>query len=336
MRAREILALSGASGAQTLFPGDPSEVRKRFRKLVSIWHPDHCDAPEAAEVFRHLMDLRDLAAKGETRSAASGSDQILTGADGRKFRFRVASRHMGDIGETLVGRRTISHLVLQENADLAGCEREAVSGFDFADARMRQQMERYLPNLLQERDLEDGGTLFIYERPAGEVLLCDLINAFGPLPPVHAAWLCSGLLNIAAWLSWSGRVHGAISLDTVMVNPETHLVRLIGGWAFSALKATRPAALPNRTLDLFPSLAVKGRGVDEAVTLRLIRRTVLESMGDPAGTSLEALGVPTPVANFLRLPPQKTGIEDYQAWQKALKEGWGARKFVVYPHDYED
>ncbi|WP_414896652.1 hypothetical protein [Rhodovulum sp. YEN HP10] len=336
MKAEDILELSGPAGAGKLMPGGPDEIRRTFRKLVALWHPDHNPDPRAAAVFRHLVALRDLAlgrsGAGRTGQTGAGQEEILTARDGRRFRTRVHYRHEGDAGTLLVGARAISHMIPGGNRDLARLEEDAVRGFRFADADMAAQMAWALPALLEVRALRDDATLLIYERPEGEVVLADLLDAFGPLPPEHAAWLGSGLFNLAAWLSWAGLFHGGIGPDSVLVNPDTHSVRLVGGWAFSGRLGSRPAALPNRTLDLMPALAVKGAVAEESLQLELIRRTILESLGDGVGAHLGRIGVPAPLADFLRLPSAADGISDYRAWQEALVRAWGPRRFVAYPH----
>lgn len=332
-QAEEILSHRGAAGARALFSADPEEARARFRNLAAQWHPDHCDDPKAGEVFRHLIKLREQLKVGARPGpeGVTGEEVILTARTGLRFRTRPLYRHQSDIGEILVGARTVSNLVPPENADLAALEVAAVCGFRFADDRMRAQMADGLPELMEERPLEGGGTLLIYRKDPGEMLLADLLRRDGPLPPEHAAWVCSGLLNVAAWLGWAGMWHGGISADTVAVNTDTHSVRLVGGWAFSGKAGDRATAFPNRTLHLMPFLAVKTRLPDEGVTLGLIRRTVLEALGDPNESRLDTIGVPDPVGRFLRLPPARTGAEDYASWQSALRDGWGGRKFVIYP-----
>ena len=325
--AEQILSVPRGSAASLL--GDcESAVRATFRKMVAIWHPDRSSDPRAAEVFRHLVALRD-AALGAGPAAAN--QRRFTARGGRDFSMRYLAAHATDAGETFVGTRTLAQVFASDMADLADAEKETAGGFRFADQAMEDQMRMFLPREIEWRDLEDGSALQIQERSPGEVVLADLLARDGAMPPKHAAWLCSGLMNIAAFLTWSGRVHGAISSDTVMVDPESHGVRLFGGWGFSTARGTRPSMLPNRTLETVPNLAVAGEVAEFTIDLELVRRTVREAMGATSIGGLDHLDLPEPVENWLVMPPAKDGIADYAAWQAALEAGWGTRRFVVYP-----
>ena len=326
LSAERILNM-GLSEAAKIFSGDEKADKKSFRTLAARWHPDHCPDPKAHEVFAKLVTLRD-AARGAPRRPID--QQIFTTTTGKRQAMRYLSRHETDIGLLMVGPVSIGQIFEADLADIAEAELRTLAGFKFADAKMEKQRRMFLPRHKSRIDLQGGGILITHERRQGDVLLADLIASDGPMAPKHAAWLCSGLMNIAAWLTWAGLVHGAISPDTVMVDPETHAVRLVAGWGFATEAGMRPAMLPNRTLQLSPQLAVPGVTVDPSLDLELIRRTTCEALGAPSLSKLASLNLPEPIRNWLMLPPGQDGIADYAKWQKALTDAWGVRRFAKY------
>ncbi len=326
LSAEHIMAM-GLRDTSKIFTGIEKTDKATFRTLAARWHPDHCQDPKAAAVFGKLVSLRN-AARGAARQPQA--QQVFTTAQGARRAMRYLSRRETDIGLLMVGSGSICQIFEADLADIANAEDRALSGFTFADAKMEAQMRMFLPRHKSRIDLADGKILLTQERKPGDVLLADLIAGDGPMSSEHAAWLCSGLMNIAAWLTWAGKVHGAIGPDTVMVDPETHAVRLVGGWGFATDIGTRPAMLPNRSLQIAPQMAVKGVSADASLDLELIRRTTCEAMGASTLSQLASLGLREPVHNWLMLPPGKDGIADYGKWQKALTDAWGVRRFAKY------
>lgn len=323
--AEQILALTPADRGR-LFPKPAEAAKRAFRELATIWHPDVCADPRAAEVFAHLVRLRD-AALGPARPASVVSRTLRT-RDGRALGLSPRSTVPLDTGELLVGRRSLTWVYRAEAADIAEAAAATIAGFRFADDRMRKQMAPFLPTLDRRIPLESGAEALVMARHPDEVLLADLLRVRGAVPAAHAAWIGSGLLNLACWLDWAGLVHGAISPETVLISPETHTVRLMGGWGFATKAGARPTALPGRTLALAPRLAVKGEVVDARLDLELVRRTLREAFGDPTGGSLLRGGAPVPIGRWLVMPPAASAREDYAGWLSVLERVWGKRRFV--------
>lgn len=323
----EIPTLTGLSGDVA-----PGRMRRALSALVRRWHPDTCADPRAAEVVAHLLALRARVGQGGSVAAEEGSSdpggvtREMVFADGRRRRFRAWSVHEVDQGEILVGARSLATRFTAEAADLAAAEGAAVAGLEFPDSRVADQMRPFLPPAPRHVALADGAALTLVPRAPDEILLTDLLERRGPMPAVHAAWLCSGLLNIVAFLAVAGRVHGAIAPQTVLVDPVRHGIRLAAGWAFCVPAGTRPAALPAQTLDVVPRLARPGETAEPALDLALVRATVRAALGGPAGEA----ALPEPLRLWMRLPGADA-IAEYRGWQAALESAWGRRRFREFP-----
>ena len=319
------------------FTGSLFDVKKAFHDLVTEWHPDHSSSPRASDVFAHLVTLRDAAVKrlnaadgtDERKPKASSPGRIIEAADGRCLETHPVATIIGDLGDILVGHRTITTIFRPENITLALSEMSAIKSFGFADDKLKTAMMRFLPTVVREFPLKDGGYAMIVERKPDDVMLSDLLRMSGPLAPEHAAWLCSGLLNIACWLEWAGVSHGAFDPRHILISPEQHSVSLVGGWAFSTPIGMRATALPERTIAAVPVVLQSGRKADATIDLELIRLTIRGALGDPTGAGLFSGSVPKPIARWLTFPPLPTAYTDYAAWQKALSESWSGRRFTV-------
>lgn len=322
LTAAEILAVP-AFDASRVLPGDEDAIRSRFRDLVRDWHPDRCREPKAPEVFAHLVKLRDAALAGGPKASV----RTFLGKAGKSFEMSYLKASRFDAGEILVGRGSVAYLVEPDFADLVA-RAEATAAPRFANDRMRKEMERFLPSLLRREPVSEGEVL-VYGRTPDQILLRDLLDSAGPVEPVHAAWLVSGLLNVACWLSWAGLCHGAISPETVLVSPKHHSVALTGPFLYAAAIGRRPEALPERTLSTLPRLALAGQAVDGTVDLDLVRATVREALGDPAGVRISLRkDVPTAFATWLAMPPSKDARQDYASWERARESSFGPRRFV--------
>lgn len=327
MTAQEVLDMTWRD-ALSLFPGDERQKRKGFASLLSKWHPDACADPRAANAFAHIVNMRDLALG---RKRKTQDNRILKTADGRKLRISPLNTLSCDQGEIIVNQNTLATIFPAKCPELGHREAEVIRGFRFADDKMKIQMEPFLPRLMKLEELENGDLLLIVQKGPGEILLSDLLASEGRMPDVHAAWLCSGLMNICTWLEHCGLVHGAISPENILIDPETHAVRLAAGWAFATRVHERPIALPGRTLDLVPRLGLKNEPIDTDCDRELVRQTVRESLGDPTGTGGTVFALPAAVSTWITCSPTIAAVDDYALWHTALEKGWGRRRFVDYP-----
>ena len=294
-----------------------------FKELAKLWHPDVCTKSEAGIVFAHLSALR--------RSVKDGStDLTIRGENG------IEQLSLVPVAQTDTGRRWIGlgmlGLSFEKEPDLAAVFMRNVKSLPYADSKMREQMSASFPRRIQVvtyLEEESKGPLLLFSRKQSAVM-SDWIRFHGAIPPVHLAWIGSGLLNIGAWAGWSRWILPHISLDSVVINPERHNVRLIAGWEGAALEGKRPVVASNRTLKLCPLLASGGYTPPVTFTREVIRQTLREASGDPTGLMLEDRGMPRKMAQWIQSPPTPKAIDDYKAWHAALRAEFGERRFVKW------
>lgn len=325
LSASEILAIRPAQ-ARTLFAGSPSEIKAKFKNLAKRWHPDSGSAGDAG-VFAHIVDLHSVIAGAPSREE---KERIFVSIDDRSFRFRYIKAHHTDFGEVLVGKNFIVHIVPAELHDLALTARDFSPRF--ADEKMRLEMERFLPRSIMTFETASCETVFVESKTDDEVLLRDLLS-ISPFDPRHAAWMTTRLVNIASWLDWSGVAHGALGPDTLLVSPSDHSISLTGPFLCLSAFGMAPAVLPARTLDMLPRFNF-AEPADNRMDPELVRLTIRESLGDPAGTALRAdKDFPKPFADWLLMPAADGARADFPAWERARDASFGSRRFIHWDVD---
>ncbi len=331
--AQAILEID-VSSAPKLFPGDKKAINAKFRTLVSDWHPDHNNAPNARSVYEHVVKLRKIAldllsASAAPKSASPLASREYVTEEGAKSRFSYLRQHSGDLGDILVGNQTIVYEIGRDYLDVAEAEILRVSSLAYADDKMRNEMSRYHPTLKRSLVLADKTVLF-FQRPADCVLLEDLKGFLGgKIAPVHVAWIVSSLMNMVCYLHWAKLVHGAISLDTILVCPAKHSVVLVGGWGYATASGQRPVMLPRRTTSLVPRLMVKGETVSTKIDIDLVKDIAQDLLGAPGGTGLHLdKTIPRPLIDWTLSPSTDDAVDEYSGWTSTLNAAFGKRKFV--------
>lgn len=321
MESHEIISLTVAEARRRFAPNP----HKGLTKLIREWHPDTCKEPDAVAVTQHLTRLR---ASFSGTAAALPPLREFTRADGGRFGLRPLSAYHDGSAEVLVCAHSVSRLFSADNADLADAALRAVSGFRFADSAMERDMRVSLPDAPKTVALAGGGVLHTFPRRPDQVPLVDLIRSKGPFRADIGAWVVSRLLHLLCWMDWAGIAHGGIAPETVLVSPARHEACLFGGWEFSAPLGNRPIALPDRTLRLFPSLTAPGTGLTAAVDAALVRETFFAVVGAPHASALLGGAVPAPLARWATFPAGGGARADAAAWKAALREAFGAPKFL--------
>ena len=315
LTADELLTFPKARASE-LFGSDPKST---FHQLAKCWHPDVSKNPKATQVFEHIVSLKDFMEKGE--------GQICVEYQGKLKIFHLEVQAQTSTGQRWVGPGLYAW-TFEKAPDLEPVFIKNLKGVPFADKKMREQMRTTFPNRMH-RVTYDGHPMVIFPRQEFAVL-ADWIDTHGPLPPVHAAWVGSGLLNIASYAAWSHWVFPGIALDTVAINPKTHEVMLVAGWEEAAQVNERPKVASKRTLSLYPALTVPGYMPLPTLTQDVVRQTLREALGDPSGLGLRAKGIPAGMAEWIQAPSAVKGTTDYIRWQEALENDFGKRKFVKW------
>ncbi len=304
----------------------PETIAAEFRALARRWHPDA--GTGSTTVFAHLSGLRDRAFLNWKEGFWDGGRTLWLreGSAGTR-RLPILARHTFELGQEWLCPGCLVTRVGPEMADFLARGKGMVKALRYADADMRTAFEGLLPALRAVETRPDGAAFVIQGLAPDFIRLRDLLAHLGDaMDGRHAAWIISGLLNLACYLEHAELTHNDISLDTCFVSPERHLVAFPGAWWFGAVAGTPLLGLPARSLELARGT---GEEADPGLDRELIRRVARALLGDPTGQRFPA-SVPGLLAQWSRLASRGSALEDYHEWmQDVLPGSYGARRFVA-------
>lgn len=333
LTADQILAIPPDQPERLFSEGALDSCKSEFRRLARKWHSDHNPgAPDT--VMTHINALYQRAQE----KLAAGLWQTpwlfeFSARDGAKYRIRHLRRHAFELGDLYVCRHSVNYHVRREFMDLAESAKRAIQAMRYADDKMRAEAARTLPAFNRLIELADGSLVLRLDKAQSHISLRDVLtHAGGRLDPRHVAWIMSRLYGICCYLQWVDWMHGAISVDTVFVDPRAHLCSILGGWFYATRLRTRMTALPERTIRDVPASIVKTKTASARVDLEMVRSVGRELLGDAVGSRLPTMkDVPEALTSWLRTPAGDDAQKEFSHWQgKVLPKAFGPRKFVAF------
>lgn len=309
----------------------PDKITDEHRALVKKWHPDHNKDSGDSDV---IARINLLVAKARAKVKAGkwdkpgeisirGTDNIL-----RKMRFRREAAF--EIGHSYYGRSALTYLVRKPDADLARNAIQKFGAFTYPDAKIRGEIEKYLPKVVSKfTSAEDGSEIIVLLKSKDVFSLDDVLTFFGgKIEPRHVAWIMNSLYNTLCYFEISGIAHNGIGSDTVFISPQYHTSMIYGGWWYSSYFGEKLVALPPLSHKFAPPQDIRSKISGPRIDLTLARVLGRKLLGDITGVSLHKSGVPAPMVQFLRNPAGNSARADYAAWGKALADSFGKRRFV--------
>jgi hypothetical protein len=329
---------------ERLFTGDTDSLKKEYRHLAVLWHPDRCSAGDADIVFAHIHGLFDLAVDklGHGEWDIPGRLSVKD-ADGKTYRFRYRRRFPFELGETLIGDTFAAFFVEPDHKALFDNAVRRIVNFTFASDAMKREVSRYLPEIRKTFETRDGRHVLVTGKQRDMIRLRDVLyhftaKGFPDQWPRHAAWIQSTLNNLCCYLEYAGLTHNDISPDTYYISPSDHSGSLLGGWWYSEPAGGELKALPLRTYDLMAMDMSKEKIAGIRTDLELVKATGREVAGCGSGMAISGgTGVPESMAQWLRFPTTGDAVRDYRIWrQKILIESFGGYAFVELDLKPED
>jgi hypothetical protein len=298
-----------------------------YHKLTKRWHPDVPGGSK--DVFAHISVLHEAAEKGNWNN--SKILEIIEYKTGKKFNLKYQVKHHFELGDVYIGINTVGWYIKDGYEDLVLNGLRTIGSIKFPDNKMKDQHQRFLPFVERTIFTSDDGYLVLMKKTEDVILLNDLIKHLGRIDPKHVAWMISSLLNILCFYEIIGLTHNGLSPETVFVSPLHHAAFPLGGWWYALKAGNKLKYLPPSVHKVTPTDIInkKVAGIrTDLASVRMIGRTAL---GDPTGARLQSMSdVPKPLANWLRFPPPKKAVDDYENWMKVLKDSFGPRRFLKF------
>ena len=337
--AEQILAVS-VSDYSKIFK-NKSKLRQDFARLLMKWHPDtsSCNEHTATAVTSHLTSMHKVASKDLKNGCWREPNVMLfrsKSPEGKSYKISYINKRETYHGDMYFSRKTITYFFRRGHKDFFANFINRVEEISYPDNSYKKANEPFMPSFKGFCSSEDGFSLFVAKEPKG-YFLSDIYKAYGPLDPVHVAWIGNRLYAICNVLMQNGISHNSIGLDSVILYPESHHACLVGGWEFSTRYGQAIKFVPSLTKRFAPSKVLQSKNSNSsALDLSCVRATLRSLLGDQTGMTLSMRGVPEKMSNFLLTSRHTNAYDEFAEWQNVvLKECFGERKFVNFEFSEE-
>lgn len=336
------------SAFQPLAQDSASGLKQRYRELAALVHPDlHPTEPaQAVEAFQLLQQWYTVAQSALTETA--GGPRVKVTAKTGHYQSNCAP-YAGDLCDlypaTNLTTNAPTNVLLKvvrsaQNNDLLRAEGKALRQIDGALAG--KPLRAHFPTLIDQVQLRgQAGELRVVNILCHEKDYFSLAQVLQRYPagiaPADAAWIYKRLLAALAVTHDLGLVHGAVTLDHLLIRPSDHNGMLVD-WCYSvpigeSIKAVSPAHhrdLPPEVLAKTPASAATDLYMAAGVMIRLLG-------GDPTRGEF-----PTTVPKVMQALLQSCLItsphrrpnnawELFDDFEAILRRLYGAPKFRPFP-----
>jgi hypothetical protein len=328
MTAKDILRCTEPG---EIFPADPAAIKAEYTRLAKIWHPDcNGNSAEATEVMIKINALyeraMELTLAGKWRKPGFLK---LRCRDGKVRELKYRKEQAFELGTMYICDSVVIYLVEGRYKDLYINAEQMIKRLKFADAKMKAEMSKCLPEIISQFETMDGQLGMVFKKDPDMLLLEDVLAYYnGRVPDRHVAWILGTLYNLACYLDYAGITINAISTATYFISPKWHCGAILGGWWFAVPAGAKMLGVPEKIFDILPPAPLNTGYSSIQTDLEAIRLIGRELLGDRTGMRLEDYGVPGPLAVWLRGASAGSAFEEYARWGRVLDDSYGARVFV--------
>jgi serine/threonine protein kinase len=292
-------------------------VKKIFRQLAQILHPDHCPAAKRKEANDAFIRLKEL--------CQSALQQIAAGAYGRAedvVDFRLTSKagkfHLikklaaGSVATLYQGTEEAGIPVVAKIAndsldnDLLINERRILKALWDDKSKTGKEFQKYLPPLKAVLAVSDAAgqrrEANIFALLADYYPLTEVKRQYPRGVPARAMlWMFKRLLAVLGYVHQAGVVHGAAIPSHLMINPDNHgLILVDWSCAVDWQKKERLKAVSADYEHFYPSEVFAKELISPATDIYLAAKTMIYIVGGEPATNEIPLTVPREVRLFLK------------------------------------
>jgi len=331
------------------------DVRRVYRRLAKVAHPDRYPSPGDREVATAAFKLLDAFWQTAQRRIESGmyGSPIVAVISTRRRRYEVGSRiARGDIAD-------VYGCTYADDAGVAtGIIKVARSGVDndlmANEARVLKMIETqtadvglraYAPCVVESFGYSDG------KQPVRQATVFAAIDGLRTLmdvrcqypdgiDPKHAAWMWTRLLIALDVAHAIGVVHGSVIPPHVLIHPAEHGLVLVD-WTNATrdpeASGERVKAISSEYESWYPRETIAGEAPTPGMDILMGARCMIYLLGgDPVEGTLPDR-VPPKLKNFFRacmfessrMRPQDAG-KLREEFHELIELLWGKRKFIAF------
>lgn len=308
---------------------DAEALKKTFRHLAAVTHPDKYAADKAAaelaqSLFAKIVSWNEVAmdkfAKGTygdkkphvpaAPTPGAHAPQVIQTLK-RKFIVTdlLAAGDMADVYRCAYTEDGIEHHAAFKIArsagdnDLLDVEQKTLSAM-YPAAQVEEKFYRYFPKpldsfLLRDTDLKTNRRVNVMQLADGYVTLADVLKAYPKgIDFRDAVWMFKRGLAGIGYAHKKGIVHGAIVPPHVLVHPTGHGGKIVD-WCYSVSSGQRVQAISRDYKAFYAPEILAKKSVTSATDIYMLAKCMVVLLGGDVETSLMPDAVPKGIRLFL-------------------------------------
>lgn len=303
---------------EELFSSDTKESHKEYKLLSKMWHPDVCSNPKAAEVFNHLTKLYKNQ-KIETKNIVTFYEH-----QGIPINVEYFKSDVFEMGNIYIGRGSVDFSFSKDWVDSFNrCKNNiaTISNGIRASPNIKDMEGEVIPKVKQSfLDKTSGLGILRFDIGEGYYRLSDIHRAYGSIDSKHVAWMISRLCNIICVLYSVGYAHNGITMDNIFICPESHKIRLAGGWSYAAKIGSKLDSVSSEIFKILPQFV---KNTKEASI-----ETDIESIKAIGRFLTKGQSIPAPFKDWLWSANEQTPYKEFENWDRTIEQSFGKRKFI--------
>lgn len=331
-----VAMITSAPNPQAIFgdgDGDEwhAEAQATYRRLARVVHPDAKNGPEdeASAAFVKLGEL------WERAQLKAGVIDTFTLTTKRRTYSVTGTVAQGDIA-TLYGMTYpdvfgVEHGIIKmprdpRNNDLIQAEAKSLKALVTTDP----EWWPYFPRLIESFRHKDTSTNVMRRVNAltdveGLVSLADVRAAYPDgLNPRDLAWMWRRLFVVLGLAQQVGVVHGAVTPDHILIQPDQHGLVLVD-WCYSVETGAKVPAISPYWRDLYAPEILAKEPVDASTDLFMASKTMLWMLGPNPPTQFAAFVKGTALQAKSRRPQDPWELQ--REFDELIDRLFGPRKF---------
>lgn len=336
--------LRRAASAEEIFgampAGGQAALKRRYRELVAIVHPDRNPdmVAEATEAFRSLQSWYATAQRQLARGAYGAPPHISAITKLHHYTGDEPALH-GDLCDLFPADADGERVLLKvarnpRNNDLLQAEARVLQRID--RNLTGQGVRAHFPTLIEHFLLRDTANIQrhtnVLRAESGYVSLAEVLRAYPRgIPAPDAAWMFNRILAALGVAHGLGIVHGALTPAHVLIRPADHNGMLID-WCYSVASGEIVQAISPPYSNDYPPEVFAKQPATPATDLYMAARCLSQLLGG-VGENVPA-SVPKPLRALLRaclLPAPQRRANDawavFEDFQEILGQLYGPRTF---------
>lgn len=148
------------------------------------------------------------------------------------------------------------------------------------------------------------------------------------LPEEHCRWILSRLLEFSGYMESVGYVHAGLTLDSFLVNPKTHGIKVISFYHVKPINS-KLETVSAKYRRLYPDSVFVKKISESKIDVELSKRTICVLSGDKSGMGVKLRKTLSKSFIEFLLKTNLNSIEAFIEWKKILKDKYESKFFEL-------